>query len=385
MSGKCLEGVRVLDLSRLLPGPFGTAILSDLGAMVLKVEGPADADLTRAMPGFSQVINRGKKGITLNLKTALGKEIFFQLVERSEVLVEQFRPGVMDRLGVGFEACKKHNPKLVFASLSGYGATGPYAEKAGHDLNYLSLAGVAGISGTDAGELAIPGVQIADLTGGLYLVIGVLAGLQSVSRNQQAVRIDVSMFESCLSLVSMHLGEFFLAGQDPGPSTMQLNGALPNYQLYQTGDGRWMSLGALEGKFWGNFCRKAGKSEWEIRLLGSKEEREKLKADLKNLFRSKSFQEWQELARDPDLCLEPAWKFSEIENDPQVRARGLVQKVRTRDGKEYKLIRSPVRFPDLKVPEPVPAPAKGEHTEEILLSLGYRESDLERFKKEGVI
>jgi len=385
MSGKSLEGVKILDLSRLLPGPFGTTIFADLGAEVIKVEAPADADLTRAMPGFSQAINRGKKSITLNLKAEPSKDIFFKLVERSNVLVEQFRPGVMDRLGVGYEQCRRHNPKLVYASLTGYGASGPYAEKAGHDLNYLSLAGIAGISGTEDGELAIPGVQIADLTGGLYLVIGVLSGLQYVCRHNAGIRIDVSMLEAGLSLVGMHLAEFFRGGEDPGPATMQLNGVLPNYRLYQTQDGRWMSLGALEGKFWGNFCRKAGKPEWEMRLFENQEEREKLKQDLKELFRSRSFQEWEKLAEDPDVCLEPVLKFSEIESDPQVKARELIQKVKTKDGKEYKVVCSPVRFPDLKPGEAFPAPEKGEHTEEILLSLGYSKAELERFRKEGVI
>jgi len=385
MTGKILEGIRVLDLSRLLPGPFGTAVLSDMGAEVIKVEAPDDRDIVRGMPGFNQAINHGKKSLSLNLKTEKGRDIFFKLVKRCDVLVEQFRPGVMERLGAGYEECRKHNPKLIYASLSGYGSRGPYAEKAGHDLNYLSLSGIAGITGVDSGELAIPGVQIADLTGGLYLVIGILAGLQYVCKTGKGLRVEVSMFESCLSLVGIHLADFFLNRKDPGPGTMNLNGGLPNYHLYQTRDGRWISLGALEGKFWSNFCKKAGKPEWENRLWGNAEELVKLKEELKELFRSRTLEEWEKLASDPDLCLEPVRKFSEIEEDPQVKSRGLILSIHSQGGREYRVIRSPVRFCDFEQEQLSPAPEKGQDNREILLSLGYSESEIGVLKKEGVI
>jgi crotonobetainyl-CoA:carnitine CoA-transferase CaiB-like acyl-CoA transferase len=385
MSEKCLSGVKIVDLSRLLPGPFGTAILADLGAEVIKVESPSDVDFARALAGFSQALNHNKKSLSLNLKSAPGKEIFFKLVESAQVVVEQFRPGVMDRLGVGFEECRKHNPKIIYASLTGYGATGPYADKAGHDLNYISLAGIASVTGTDAGELCIPGVQTADLTGGLYLVIGILSALSYVQKNGAGLCLDVSMFESSLALIGMHLAEFFRGGEDPAPASMQLNGGIPNYRLYRTQDGRWMSLAPLEGKFWKQFCSAAGKPEWEMRLLGKKEDRDKLEQDLAGLFQGRNFSEWAKLASEnPELCLEPVKKFSEVESDPQVQARGLIQKIKA-GGKEYKIVRSPVRFLDQEPVAPSPAPDKGAHTEEILLSLGYGKSEIERLKKEGAV
>jgi alpha-methylacyl-CoA racemase len=383
---KLLEDIRVLDLTRLLPGPFGTTVLADLGAEVIKLESPLEPDWSRGLPGFYSSINRGKKSLSVNLKKEEGKEIFFKLVSKVDALTEQFRPGVMDKLGIGFEQCKEHNPNLVYVSLSGYGSTGPYAKKAGHDLNYLALAGIAGISGTADGRLSISGVQVADQVSGLYLVIAILAGLNQSRTKKQAVKMEVSIFESALALAGPHVSEFFRTGFDPGPAQLQLNGALANYQLYQTKDGRWISLCPLEGKFWSSFCKAAGRPDWELRLLGGAEEHQKLKVELGELFRTRTLKEWEQmLGANPELCVEPVRKFSELESDPQVKARGLLCEVKDRKGNKLRTVPCPVRFPDEPQPEIGPAPDQGESTEQILLELGYNRNDIEEFRKKGAI
>ena len=386
MAVGCLAGLRVLDLSRLLPGPFGTGILAELGAEVIRIESPNDFDLVRLMPGMFQNINRGKKSISLNLKHPKGKEIFFQLVSKSGVVVEQFRPGVMERLGVGFEECKKYNPRIVYVSLSGYGSSGAYKDRAGHDLNYISLAGISSITGTKNGEPVIPGVQVADLTGGLYLVIGVLAGLNYVRETNQPIRLEVSMLECALSMVGVHLAEFYQSRLEPEAGKMQLTGALANYNFYRTKDGRWMSLACLEGKFWSNFCRAIGKPECELKLMGDAQEQEALKKKLREIFASKTLKEWEELSRaNPDLCLEPVLKFSEVEHHPQVKERGLVQKIKDKSGREYQIISYPIKFFGLKESPPEPMREKGADTEKVLMEIGYSSQEIENFRKEGVI
>jgi len=379
-----LSGIRIIDLTRLLPGPFGTTVLADLGAEVIKIESPLEDDWARGLSGFFASINRGKKSVSLNLKKSAGREIFFRLVKSAEVVAEQFRPGVMDKLGVGFEQCRRHNPKIVYASLSGYGADGPYADKAGHDLNYLSLAGIAGVTGTENGELAIPGVQVADQVGGLYLAIAILAGLNQARTHGQAVKIDVSIFESALSLLGPHLSEFFRSGKQPGPAGMELNGLLPHYHLYRTSDGRWVSLAALEGKFWANFCKAVDRPDWELRLLGGAEEHEKLKREIAELFASRPLKDWEELiSRVPDLCLEPVRQFSEIANDPHIKARSALVELEGNPG--VRVVRSPVRIAGGEDKASEPAPSRGADTERVLEELGYSGEEIARFRREGAI
>ena len=373
-----------MDLTRLLPGPFGSALLARLGAEVIRVE-PPEEDLTRFLPAFFQSINLNKKSLSLDLKHPQGKKVFFRLLKTSHILLEQFRPGVMERLGLGYEECIKHNPKLIYASLNGYGSSGPYAQRAGHDLNYISLAGIISITGTEQGEPVIPGVQIADLVGGLYLVIGVLSALEFVRQNQKGLKLEVSMFEGALSLVAPHLAEYFRTGIEPGAGQMDLNGALPNYNLYRTRDGRWISLGCLEVKFWEEFCQAIGKEEWKGRLP-KEEERRKLKEELARVFASRTLEEWMEFAQaHPNLCLEPVRKFSEIASDPQVQARNLIRTIKDQQGNQYQMVATPVRFPSLQETDSKPAPGKGQDTIPILKELGYSEREIEGLKAKKVI
>jgi len=262
-----LEGIRVLDLSRLLPGPFLTMVLADLGADVVKVEDPKVGDYLRIFPpakggisGRYLAINRGKRSLALDLKDPAGKAAFLRLVAGADVVVESFRPGVLDKLGLGYDVLAGHNPRIVVCSISGYGATGPYVHRAGHDLNYIGLAGVLAMgSERPGGPPAMPGVQIADLAGGaLWSATGILAALVGRERTGRGAHLDISMTEGSLALLAAELGNLD-CGARPTRGTETLNGGLAAYGVYRTADERFVSVGALEPKFWMAFCTAIGR------------------------------------------------------------------------------------------------------------------------------
>src|SRR5687768_4309328 len=252
-----LRGIRVLDLSRLLPGPFLTMVLADMGADVVKIEDPKLGDYLRAFPpgkggmsGRFLAINRGKRSLALDLKSAPARDAFLKMVDMADVVVESFRPGVMDKLGIGYAELAARNPKIIVCSISGFGQTGPYALRAGHDLNYIALAGVLGMTGPAGGPPQMPGVQIADLAGGaLWGATAILGALVGRDRNGKGAHLDISMTEGSLALLAAELGNFF-CGAKPTRGTEMLNGAAACYGVYRTKDDRYLAVGALEPKFW---------------------------------------------------------------------------------------------------------------------------------------
>ena len=268
--GGPLEGIRIVDLTRLYPGPFGTQLLGDLGAEVIKIEDKNSPDYIRFFPptftkegvGYMSV-NRNKKSFCFDMKSERGKNLFFKLVEQSDVVVEQFRPGVIDAMGFGYNKACRVNPKIIYCSITGFGQTGPYAQIPGHDLNYMGLAGITDLIGKKGGDPDVPGIQVADVAGGgLMAVIGILAALHGRNRTGKGQQVDISMFDGILPFVGMIFANYQATGEIPKRGELFLSGALACYDVYQTKDGKHVTLGALEYKFWKKFCAIIGKPEW---------------------------------------------------------------------------------------------------------------------------
>ena len=364
-------------------------MLADLGAEVIKVEEPTLGDPTRRSPPlidgqsapFDQV-NRNKKSIALDLKQQAGKEIFLKLASTADCVLEQFRPGVVARLGVGYDAVAAINPRVVYCSLSGFGQNGPHRRRSGHDLNYLALSGVLGLTTDDQGRPFIPGVQVADLAGGMIAAFAILAALFARERTGRGQYVDVSMFDVMLSMLPIPAAHHF-AGHALGVGDKYvLSGAYPFYNVYQTKDAQYMTLGALEPKFWANFCARAGREDLIPRQFDSGEQREDLFNQIREVFKSRTRAEWIELMVDSDCCCEPVLSISEAFEHEQTRAREMVTQVEgvllKQLGQSYKLSATPPR-------DYSPAPQLGQHTNELLSRIGVPEEERVMLRRAGVI
>jgi len=390
-----LEGITVLDLTRLLPGPYGTMLLGDLGAEVIKVEEPEQGDYARWYPPhINQVgsrhllLNRSKKSITLNLKNPEGRAVLLKMVEKgADALIEQFRPGVMDRLGVGYKDLEKVNPRLIYCSLTGFGQDGPYRDLAGHDINYIGIGGILGLTGHQGGPPAIPGIQIADLVaGGLYSVIGILTALMARQKTGRGQFVDISMLDGVVSLIPDAASLFFAEGESPRMGERRLTGGLPQYQTYRTKDGKFLAVGALEDKFWANLSRALGKPEWAHQVPKEREPRTKeIKEEMTRIFLTKTRQEWLDILMKQDSCVTAVHSLEETFSDPQVLHRKMLVEVHHPKAGKIKQIGVPIKFSETPGAVRTPAPEMGEHTEEILKGLGYDQAKIDHLRKEGVI
>ncbi|MEO8899835.1 MAG: CaiB/BaiF CoA-transferase family protein [Candidatus Dormibacter sp.] len=322
-----LTGVRVLDLSRLLPGPFATMILAGLGADVVKVEDLDGGDYMRWMAPLQEgtsvmftSLNRGKRSLRLDLKSTRGRQLFLELVERSDVVLESFRPGVLDRLGLGVAALHEHNPRLVVCSISGFGQDGPDRLLVGHDLNYLARAGALGITGTGDGRPVAPGVQIADIGGGsLGAVAAILAALRLRDRTGAGSHCDVSMVDGVLSWMSPHIAAV-LHGSPSQPAQMLLNGGHPCYRVYRCADG-WMSVAALEPKFWTQLCELLDVADISDGAFATGDEAERVAARLESALLTGTRAHWRDHFAGHDVCCEPVLDVNQVVEDAQVRHR----------------------------------------------------------------
>jgi crotonobetainyl-CoA:carnitine CoA-transferase CaiB-like acyl-CoA transferase len=383
-----LEGIRILDLSRMLPGPYCSMMLGDLGAEVIKIEEPTLGDPTRRSPPiidsqsapFAQV-NRNKKSIAIDLKKPEGRDIFLKLASTADCVLEQFRPGVVDRLGINYAAVSEVNPRIVYCSLTGFGQDGPHRERSGHDLNYLALSGVLGLTADDRGKPVIPGVQVADLAGGMIAGFAILAALLAREKTGRGQYVDVSMFDVMLSMLPIPAAHNFAGKTIPVGGKYVLSGAYPFYNVYQTSDEKFMTLGALEPKFWANFCTKIGRDDLIARQFDAGEQRENLFEELHTVFKSKTQSEWIELMRDADCCCEPVLSMAEAFEHAQTRAREMIRhgpSVTEQLGFSYKLGDTPPR-------ETSRAPELGEHTAELLADAGISKDEVMRLKEAGII
>jgi alpha-methylacyl-CoA racemase len=322
-----LTGVRVLDLSRLLPGPFATMILAGLGAEVIKVEGAGGGDYMRLMPPLQgdtsamfTAINRSKRSLRLDLKTARGHDLFLDLAATADVILESFRPGVMDRLGLSTTVLHQRKSSLVVCSISGFGQDGPDRLRAGHDLNYLARSGVLAITGTADGRPVIPGVQIGDVGGGaLTAVIAILAALREAERTGEGSHCDVSMLDGLLSWMSPHIAAVS-AGSVAAASGMLLNGVYPCYQVYACADG-WITVAALEPKFWNRLCELLGVVELSDCAFATGDEAQRTVARLQAVLAARTRAQWRAHFGGEDVCCEPVLSVAEALADPQAAHR----------------------------------------------------------------
>lgn len=389
-----LAGIRVLDLSMLLPGPLCSMHLADLGAEVIKVEHPVAIDGTRRagplMKGngheanaYYYVVNRNKKAITLNYKRPEGKELLLQLLETADVLLEGFRPGMMDDLGLGYSALKERFPRLIYCAISGYGATGPDRMKAGHDANYLAGTGILHITGTEE-DPVLPGIQIADIAGGTLLALsGILAALFARERTGVGNFVDTGMMDGAFSMLSLHAGEYLASMRSPQRGRMQLSGALPNYQIYRVKDGRHVVLAALEGQFFQVFLRQIGREDLLQRTVQG--DYEGVRAELAAFFAEKTLDELQPLFDHTDTCLSPILTVEEAFSNPQLQDRDAIVELEDRRLGRIRVPGSPFHLQRTPVSYRHPPPDVGEHNAEIYGALGLEPARLEELKRKRIL
>jgi crotonobetainyl-CoA:carnitine CoA-transferase CaiB-like acyl-CoA transferase len=386
-----LEGIRILDLTRLLPGPFCTMMLADLGAEVLKIEEPNYGDPARNIPprvkeegSLFLTVNRNKKSVTLNLKDPRGVDAFLKLAATADVIIEGFRPGVVDRLGIGYKSTSAVNPKIIYCSLTGYGQTGPMAKRSGHDINYIGLGGALGYTVDAKGTPVIPAVQIADLGGGMVAAIAILSAVIARSRTEKGQYIDVSMLDSTISMLPFMASNFFALGNVETGIHTQLTGQYPFYSVYKTKDAKYLSLGALEPKFWQNFCNAIDRKDMVEKQFVKGKDRERLYTELRSLFLSRTRDEWIKLFADKDVCCEPVNSVADALSNPQAAERAMIFEMEHPVEGPIRQVGSPFKLSETPVRMTLPPPRLGEHTEEVLASAGYREDELRRLRRDGV-
>jgi alpha-methylacyl-CoA racemase len=384
-----LSGLKVLDLSRLLPGGFCSLLLADFGADVVKVEDLAMGDYVRWAPPFYEgaersaasalflALNRNKRSICVDLKTEQGREVLLRLARGADVLLESFRPGVMDRLGVGYEALREVNPGLVYCAITGYGQDGPLRDRAGHDMNYLGRIGLLGLTGEAEGPPVQAAGQIADIGGGaLMAAFGILAALRERDRTGEGQFVDSSMADGALSWLAMVAARFFAEGRAPRRGGLELAGSLLCYRPYRCSDG-WVTLGALEPKFWQAWCRGVGREDLVERQFdppGSEAH-----AEVEAVFASRARAEWEAFGADHDCCLEPVLGLDEALDSELVRARGMVAELAQPGAKQpVRLLGVPVKLSRTPGdPARAPGPVLGADTEAVLAEAGYDEREIE--------
>jgi crotonobetainyl-CoA:carnitine CoA-transferase CaiB-like acyl-CoA transferase len=384
-----LKDLKMLDLSRLLPGPYCSLLLADLGMEVLKIEDLEMGDYMRKMgparkedSAYFLAVNRNKKSMTLNLKVKEGKEIFFKLIVTYGVILESFRPGVMDRLGIGYEELKKRNPRIILCSLSGYGQDGPYRERSGHDINYIGLGGVLDLIGEEDEAPVIPGVQMADLgAGGMMSALAILAAIVYREKTGEGQHLDISMLDGVISWLSMHAGKYFMDGKLPKRGDMFLTGRYACYHVYETKDGRYMSLGALETKFWGNFCETIARRDLIAKQFVEGEERVRLIEEVQKILRTKTQQEWVDVFKKADACCEPILNLEEVFHHPHVLHRQMVMETEHPVEGNFRQLGNPIKSSRFPFKIRIPSPAWGEHTIEVLKAMGYSEEEIKHFKE----
>ena len=382
-----LAGLRVLDLTRLLPGPLASMHLADLGADVIKIEDTGAGDYARsagAVHGavsYFQLVNRNKRSLRLDLKQTAGVDTFMRLATTADVILEGFRPGVVDRLGIGYAAVAAINPRIAYCAITGYGQDGPYRDRAGHDLNYLGYCGLLDQIGTAGGAPAIPNFQIGDLLGGsLSALVGVLAAVIDARATGHGRYIDVSMTDAVFAhtlfplLAVRGLGHAVPRGEDV------LSGGMPSYGVYATSDGRHLAVSAMEPKFWQMLCATIGRPDLAPFAFATGSEGQRIRGELEAAFASRSLAEWSTLFERVDCCVTPILRFEESMENEHLQARGMLV-----DVNGVRQFAPPFKLSELPFAVRLPPPDAGEHSEEILLANGFSSDEISGLRTLEVI
>ena len=385
-----LHGIRILDLSRLLPGPFATLVLADLGADVVKIEEPSLGDALRFLPplageqsGAFHALNRNKRSLALDVRRPEGVAAFLRLARQADAVVESFRPGVLARMGLGWDVLHAANPRLVLCSITGYGQDGPYAARAGHDLDYVALSGVLGASGPPDAP-AMSGVQLADLAGGGWpAVAGLLAALAGRTATGEGAHVDVSMLEGSLALLTLPVAMAAARGTPIARGREMLSGGAACYGVYRTKDGRFAALAALEPKFFAAFCAGVGRPELAERQFEN--DGAGPRAEVEAIFASRTLAEWERFAAEQDACVAPVREGEEPRRDPQLAVRGAFLAVDTPwEQRAVAGVATPIRIAGSAAPRR-PAPRLGEHGDAVLTEAGFSAEEIAALRRSGVV
>ena len=391
-----LENIKVMDLSRYLPGSYCTMTLGDMGADVLKIEqpgGPPDIDLfpvnrvhTAEESAAYDSLGRNKRSIALNLKSSEAKEIFYKLAEKTDVILESYRPGVTTRLGIDYDTIRKLNPEVIYCSITGYGQDGPYRNLPGHDINFIALSGVLGVLNEGGFPPVVPGIKIADIGGGgLQATVGILLALLARDRTGNGQYIDISMTDGIASWLAIPSAIYFESASVPEQGLVSLDGKRPGYNVYKTGDGKYISLGLREPKLFEKFCRAIGREELISYQNEPGEKREEMIAQLQQIFSTRTRDEWFKFLEQVDVSVAPVYSIDEVFSDPQIVQREMVLEMNHPTLEKVRQIGIPIKLSDTPGTVRSFAPTPGQHTEEVLSDLGYTQERIEELRREKAI
>ena len=393
-----LTGIKILDLTKLAPGPHCTMILGDLGADIIRVEEPGEPTGRRAsQAGTAQVkaprpsyaptnaVARNKRSIGLNLKSEAGREIFLRLARDTDVVVEEFRPGVAKRLGIDYEVLSHINPQLIYCAVTGFGQTGPYRDLVGHDLNYIAQAGALGLIGRKDQMPTIPLNLLADYAGGgMHAAIGVLAALVARNQTGRGQYVDIAMLDGVMLLLAQALSTYFGNPKVPERGTQPGDGGAPFYNMYETGDGKIITIASMEPWFYANLCRALGCEQY----IGGQYERDrwpKMFDHFARTFQTKTRDEWWDILTLADICVGRMLTLDELESDPQIRARNMIVEIETPSGERVKQVGISVKLSETPGSIRSVAPTLGQHTDAILADLGYTPQEVARWRTDGAV
>jgi crotonobetainyl-CoA:carnitine CoA-transferase CaiB-like acyl-CoA transferase len=389
-----LEGIKIIDLTRLGPGPYCTMLLADMGADVIKIEAGGgraaqtieamDADVEERRRAFNAE-GRNKRSIVLNLKIDEAREVFFKLMKDADVVIEEFRPGVLKRLGIDYDTISKINPGIILCSITGYGQDGPYAQLPGHDINYLSIAGAQSMIGPRGGPPVMTFNLIGDYSGGsMQAALGITTALIARGHTGRGQHVDVSMTDGIVSLMHGEAAGYFDTGRIPTRGDLLVIGGAPFYGIYETKDGKYISIGALEPWFYSNLCELLGREdllpyEWDITKW------DELSSEFRQIFRTKTRDEWVELLRQKDVCVAPVYTVDEVFEDPQVTHRKMLVEIDHPTLGKVKQVGIGIKFSDTPGAVKSIAPRPGQHTDDIMLSLGYTKESIAELRQSGAV
>ncbi len=388
-----LDGVRVLDLSRLLPGPLVTQILGDFGADVIKVEDTRGGDGFRtAAPvvnGMSLrhvTLNRNKRCLSVDLKQPAGRDLFLRLACNADVILEQFRPGVMKRLGLDFDAVRAVNSRIVYCSLSGFGQDeSPYQNLVAHDPNYLSLAGVLSLFGARGGPPALSGLQVADNTAALLTAVGILIALRRAESEGVGEYLDMALYDSMVGTAVTAAATWFGTGEAPSRGDERHTGRYPMADIYETADGGFVTLAAIEGHFWQNLCRALGHEEWIEHQYDEGEKAEEIRRELRAIFRTRTGDEWFAVLKKADVCIAPVLDIGTALESEQTRTRGLIVTHDHPTVGRTSVLATPIKLRDTPAEVRIPAGRLGEHSREILREIGLSDRDIAKLRADRTV